>query len=300
MKLMMLAAGEGTRLRPFTLEKPKPRIPFFSVPLGFYTLSLFDEIEIDHLVVNTFHLPEQIRQLFQLIPPDWKKLSFTQETEGLLGSGGGIHNAKQLLLGQKSFFVANADEVIFPHKYGVINEMIRFHEWHGGIATLMTIDHPEVGHKFGGAWTQNQSTEVVCFSKTAPGEIAPRGHHFTGVMLLNEKVFKYFKQNVEVENILYETLTEAIKYKEQVHVFKTEAEWFETGNPQDFMKATEYCLDQLLKPENFSTATDPQYWLEYLKQTIRVYSKNEILIEKEWPRLEEFKSTIIKIKKGEI
>ncbi len=300
MNLMMLAAGEGTRLRPFTLEKPKPRIPFFSVPLGFYTLSLFDEIEIDRLVVNTYHLPDQIRQMFQLISPEWKSIQFLLEEDGLLGSGGGIHNAKKYLLGKNNFFVANADEVIFPHRYGMISEMIRFHEWHGGIATLLAIDHPEVGHKFGGAWTLENSSKVICFSKKNPGELAPRGHHFTGVMLLNDKVFKYFKQNIEVENILYETLTEAIKHNEEVHVFKAQAEWFETGNPEDFMKATEYCLDQLLKPENYSTSKSAQYWLEYLKQTIRVFSKNEVLLERGWPRLDEFKSAIIKIKKGEI
>jgi mannose-1-phosphate guanylyltransferase len=294
MNLMLLAAGEGTRLRPFTLEKPKPRIPFFSVPLVFYSLSLFDEIEIDQLVVNTYHLPDHIRQVFQLIPEEWRQLHLLHEESGLLGSGGGIHNAKKFLMKDENFFVCNADEVILPHKYGLIQEMQQFHDWHGGIATLLTIDHPEVGHKFGGAWTREDSTAVKCFSKTKPENCDFLGHHFIGVMLLNKKVFKYFNQNVVPENILYETLTEAIKHNEEVHVFKTKAEWFETGNEKDFLAATEHCLNQLLS----ANSNEAPYWQEFLKQTIRVYSKNELFIEKNWSRVEELKTTILKVKKG--
>jgi NDP-sugar pyrophosphorylase family protein len=64
MNVMLLAAGEGTRLRPYTLEKPKPCIPFLSVPLAFYSLSLLSEINVHNLVTNVFHLPDQVQNLF--------------------------------------------------------------------------------------------------------------------------------------------------------------------------------------------------------------------------------------------
>ena len=293
MNLMILAAGEGTRLRPFTLQKPKPRIPFFSVPMAFYTISLFEEIPINNLVVNTFHLPEQIENLFSLIPANWKQKFFLHEHSGLLGSGGGIHNAKKYLIGGGDFFVANGDQIIFPHTFGVLKDMLQFHRWHKGIATLLVIEHPEVGHKFGGAWT-NDSSRVICFAKRNPGDFASKGFHFTGVLLLSDRIFQYFKPQIEEENILYDSLTTAMNLGEEVHVFQTKAEWFETGNPEDFMNATEKCLDKIL-----SQPSPKPYWLEFFLQTICLYSKNELFIEKDWSRVEELKTTILKVKKGE-
>ncbi len=295
MNVMILAAGEGTRLRPFTEQAPKPSIPFLTVPLAFYSLSLLDQVKIDRLVVNTYHLPRQIETLFAQIPPQWKEIYFSPEQNQLLGSGGGIHNAQKQLQGKGDFLVLNGDEIILPHQYGVLEEMQVFHKWHKGIATLLTIRHPEVGKKFGGAWLKEDGTKIQCFSKTNPGESAPRGLHFTGVMLLSERVFTYFKDNVEVENILYETLTKAMSTGEEVHAFETKAEWFETGNPTDFMAATEICMDSMLRD-----AKDYPYWQDYLKQTIRLYSRNQYLIEKDWSRLSELQGTIQKIKKGSL
>jgi mannose-1-phosphate guanylyltransferase len=292
MNVMILAAGEGTRLRPFTEQAPKPSIPFLTVPLAFYSLSLLDQTKIDRLVVNTYHLPRQIENLFSQIPPQWKELYFSSEQGQLLGSGGGIHNARNQLKGGGNFFVLNGDEIILPHQFGVLEEMQVFHKWHKGIATLLTIQHPEVGRKFGGAWLKD-GTKIQCFSKTNPGEQAPRGLHFTGVLLLSDRVFQYFKDQVEAENILYDTLTKAMAAGEDVHAFETKAEWFETGNPTDFMTATETCLDALIQ-----NSKNHPYWQDYLMQTIRLYSRSQYMIEKDWSRFTELQSSIQKIKKG--
>jgi mannose-1-phosphate guanylyltransferase len=297
MNVMILAAGEGTRLRPYTLETPKPAIPFLSVPLACYSLALLDGLEIDRLVVNTFHLPQQIRTLFQTLRPTWKDLQFSNEETHLLGSGGGIHKARKHLEGREDFLVINGDEVILPHEMGVLQEMLAFHRWHKGIATLLTMDHPEVGERFGGAWLGPEGTRVQCFSKKNPGPEAPRGQHFVGTLLLSDKVFRYFKPHarieVDEENILYETLTAAMAAGEEVHTFNCKAEWFETGNPVDFMKATESCLDHLSQPNSHGT-----YWIEYLKQTIRLHSRNQFVIERDWSRFSEMQPLIQKIKRG--
>ncbi len=292
MNVMMLAAGEGTRLRPYTLEKPKPAIPFFSVPLACYSLSLLDTLKIDKLVVNTYHLPQNIELLFKKITPQWKSLHFSPEVGQLLGSGGGIHNAKKFLQGGGDFFVVNADEVILPHEVKILNDMMAFHKRHKGIATLMTMDHPEVGEKFGGAWL-NEGTQVQCFSKKAPGPHAPRGQHFVGVMILSDKIFSYFKPQIVEENILYETLTAAMAAGEDVHAFQVQAEWFETGNPVDFMKATEACLNALQNERS-----QRPFWHEHLRQTVCLYSQDQYMIENDWERLPELKELVRKIKEG--
>lgn len=274
MNVMILAAGEGTRLRPFTEQLPKPAIPFLGAPLATYSLALLDGLKINNLVVNTYHLPEKIEHLFTVLNPHCDRLVFSNERAELLGSGGGIHNAKQSLQGHGDFIVMNGDEVVLPHQYKVMDEMLAFHRWHKGIATLMTMKHPEVGSKFGGAWLKDNS-KIECFSKTQPNENL-RGLHFLGVMILSDRVFKYFKESVQVENILYETLTTAMAQGEEVHAFEIQAEWFETGNPQDFMSATKACINAL----NQKPKTASPYWLEYLHQTVRLNSQENIVIEK--------------------
>jgi mannose-1-phosphate guanylyltransferase len=244
-------------------------------------------------VVNTYHLPQKVERFFKDLRPQWKHLSFSHEQDLLLGSGGGIHKAKKFLQDDGDFFVINGDEVILPHQMKPLEDMLAFHRWHKGIATLLTMKHPEVGSKFGGAWLGSEGTKIECFSKTNPGAQAPRGLHFLGVLLLSPKIFTYFKQNVEVENILYETLTSAMAAGEEVHAYECQAEWFETGNPVDFMKATEYCMDQLNQPMQ-----DRPYWQEHLMRTIRMYSENRYILEKDSPRFSELQNLIQKVRKG--
>ncbi len=309
MNVMILAAGEGARLRPYTVQTPKPAIPFFSVPMGYYSLALLDKIKIDRLVVNTHYLPEQIVNLYSNAHPSWDSLAFSPEPEGLLGSGGGIRKAQDLLSGRGDFFVLNGDEVILPFEMDVLAEMIKYHRWHKGIATLLTMKHPEVGKKFGGVWVRSggntdiRGKAVECFAKTDPGIAGLSVLHFLGVILLKESIFDYLKkpmitpasEEIQEENILYETLTTAIAAGEKVQAFETEARWFETGNPTDFIKASEWCLNEV------QTGGSP-YWKDYLKQAVCLYGTNSYVIEKDHPsflsRASELQMVIKKIRNG--
>jgi mannose-1-phosphate guanylyltransferase len=272
MNLMLLCAGEGRRLRPFSAEIPKPAIPFMGTPLVCYSLNIAEELPLKKIVFNTHHLAEKVRGLFadmnfKRIP--WKAL----HEPVLLGSGGGIHNAKEELVGNGTFMVMNGDEVILPFQFGLIKDMLAYHKYHKGIATLLTMNHPEVGTKFGGAWVDERS-RVQMFSKTDPKISGLRGEHFLGVMLLNDSVFEYFKTSVQDENILYETLTKAIIANEEVYTFRCETHWFETGNSEDFLKATEFCASSIE-----SRAKD--YWIDYLKQIMRLSPRLQPFIEKD-------------------
>ncbi|MGE0632194.1 MAG: sugar phosphate nucleotidyltransferase [Pseudobdellovibrionaceae bacterium] len=271
MKAMLLAAGEGQRLRPLTEFVPKPALPFLNIPLAYYSTELLLSIGIKDFVVNTYHLSSVIRSTFESQRSKFQGLNFSDE-KSLMGSGGGIGEARNHLAGSGDFFVMNADEVIFPHDIDFLIKMRGQHQKSGAIATLMVKDHPGVGKEFGGVWAQS-NYEVDMFSKINPGKSHLKGWHFIGPMILSDRVFKYIPQG-QVSNIFYDCLTHAMNDGEKVIAFKTECDWFETGNSQDFLSATEACLKSNSAPlKNFIYSM----WSRYAPE-MQLFKTNEAIV----------------------
>lgn len=104
-KAMVLAAGEGRRLRPLTEHTPKPLIPVGGKTMLDHALDQLAAIGVTHCVVNTYHLADQIQNhLKQRSSPE---IMISHETE-LLNTGGGIAKALPYFKGEP-FFVLNAD-----------------------------------------------------------------------------------------------------------------------------------------------------------------------------------------------
>ncbi len=62
MKVMILAAGLGTRLRPLTDGCPKPLVPLMLRPMLGYLLEQLRQYEVQEVVINLHHHAEQLRQ----------------------------------------------------------------------------------------------------------------------------------------------------------------------------------------------------------------------------------------------
>lgn len=105
---MILAAGEGTRMRPLTRWRPKPLLPVAGRALLDHTLDRAAEAGTRRVVVNIHHLGERIRaHLSRRRRPE---IAISDETEALLDTGGGVRRARPLL-GEGPVFVLNADSV---------------------------------------------------------------------------------------------------------------------------------------------------------------------------------------------
>lgn len=242
MNVMLLAAGEGTRLRPYTLTLPKPAIPFLTLPLATHALGFLGDSKVDKLIVNTFYLPEKIHELFHSIPHGAKELIFSDEQGEILGSGGGLGKARAHFKGGGSFIMMNADEVILPSDSSILQKALEHHANTDALATLLVMEHSGVGTQFGGVWTDAQN-KVRGFGK-APINGGSKGWHFVGVQILSERVFDYIP-TTGASNILYDALTLGIEKGEQVEAFPFQCSWFETGNPVDFIEASKTCFEFL-------------------------------------------------------
>lgn len=244
MKVMLLAAGEGTRFKPHTLTCPKPALPFLNVPLGFYSLELLQEIQVNEAVVNTYHLPKKIVSTFKPMESDLKSLRYSHESQ-LMGGGGGLWQAKEHFINEENFILMNADEIILPLQMGQLRKAYDFHCHNRALSTLLVIEHPEVGTKFGGVWL-NSNNQVIGFGKTKPPQ-AERAYHFIGLQFLSKRIFNYLPDGES--NILLNGVLPGIQSGETVQTYKIDAHWFETGNLSDYLQATEKCL-HLLREKN--------------------------------------------------
>ncbi|UYL10678.1 sugar phosphate nucleotidyltransferase [Bdellovibrio sp. SKB1291214] len=247
MNVMLLAAGEGTRLRPYTNQLPKPAIPFLTVPLAAHSLSFLQEVGIEKLVVNTYHLPEKIHSLFHRINHGAKELHFSDEVGEILGSGGGLSRARKYFKDGGDFIMMNADEVILPVDSEVLTKAIAQHRSSGALATLMVMDHHEVGTKFGGVWTDSNGN-IKGFGKTKI-EDCDKAWHFIGVQILSERIFDYLPKD-GVSNILYDGVMAGLNKGEKAAVYPFECTWFETGNPADLIEASEHCIKVMMNDDS--------------------------------------------------
>lgn len=93
---MIVAAGLGTRLRPFSALRPKPALPVRGIPLIAYTLELLRAHGVDEVVINVHHLPEILEAAARDHCPAGLALQFSREDE-LLDTGGGIRRVADFL-----------------------------------------------------------------------------------------------------------------------------------------------------------------------------------------------------------
>lgn len=229
MNCLLFAAGLGTRLKPFTLAHPKPTLPLFQIPLGYYVLPYLKNLNLQNTVVNTFHLPDQIESLYIKTIPD---VQFSHEKNFIRGSAGGIKLATKYFEKQLPLLTINADEVFFAKDPDFIQKALDLHIKNQALATLVVCRHPEAGHKFGGIWT-NQN-KVVHIGKEKPNQ-STSVFHFLGLQIINPQLFPHLNEQTE-SNIFYDVLIHKLN-TDLVQVFEIDCDWYEVGNLQDYLSA---------------------------------------------------------------
>ena len=115
MKALIFAAGLGTRLKPLTDTMPKALVPVGGKPLLRHVLDKLIAAGYDDIVINVHHFADQIRDYVAANDSFGVKIAFSDETDLLRETGGGIRHAEPLLAPadapdtHESFLVHNVD-----------------------------------------------------------------------------------------------------------------------------------------------------------------------------------------------
>ena len=125
MKAMIFAAGLGTRLRPLTDTMPKALVPVGGRPLLEILMEKLITAGATEVVINVHHFADQIVRFVEEHRSFGIRVTFSDETAGLLETGGGIKQAVPLLTagctGEERFLIHNVDilsNVDLGHFYG--------------------------------------------------------------------------------------------------------------------------------------------------------------------------------------
>lgn len=104
---MILAAGLGTRMRPLTLDTPKPLIRVGSKNLLERSINLLENHGVEKIIINVHHLGDQIEKFILNIKSNIK-IDISNEKNLLLDTGGGVKEGTKIF-DKNPFFVLNPD-----------------------------------------------------------------------------------------------------------------------------------------------------------------------------------------------
>lgn len=171
MRAMILAAGKGERMRPLTLNTPKPLIPVAGVPLIEYHLGALARAGFTEVVVNHAWLGEKIEAHVGNGERFGLQVTYSRETQPL-ETGGGIFQALKYL-GDEPFVVVNGD-IWTDYDFAALRRPL------AGLAHLVLVPNPE-HHSEGDFLLQDGQVQVP---STSVDTLT-----YSGIAVLHPKLF---------------------------------------------------------------------------------------------------------------
>jgi len=226
MKGLILAGGKGTRLRPLTINTPKPVVPVANAPFLLYQIDLMRSAGIHEIILSLSYQPRKIEDLLK----DGSDYGVTIKyaVEGTpLGTGGAFKNAEEQI--DSSTVVFNGDILTGLD----LNAVIAAHKKAGAVATLVLtpVENPSA---YGLVETESDGRVRRFIEKPGPGEVTCNTIN-AGVYVLEPSVLKYMPKGepYSFERGLFPTLLEK---NELVLSYVLNGYWIDIGTPQKYLE----------------------------------------------------------------
>ena len=193
---MILAAGLGTRLRPWTLEHPKALVPVGGVPMLKRVAARLIEQGFDELTVNIHHFGDQVRNFIENDKGLAVRTAVSDETDMLLDTGGALLHAEAMLgKDDRPFLIHNVDIISNADLKGLYSS----HEESGRHVSLLVssrqsdrrlVFDKDMNLK---GWVNLKSGERRPASLTIND--ADRVLSFSGIYVMDPQAFRIMKAN---------------------------------------------------------------------------------------------------------
>ncbi len=185
MKAVVMAGGEGTRLRPLTSSRPKPLVPILNKPCMQHTIELLKRYGITDIVVTLYYLADEIEGYFGDGSELGVNLIYTVE-DTPLGTAGSVKKAEEYLK-DDTFIIVSGDALTDLD----VEKALAYHKEKQSVATLV-LQHVDNPLEFGVVITDDNGRIRRFLEKPSWGEVFSDTVN-TGMYILEPSIFEYMQ-----------------------------------------------------------------------------------------------------------
>jgi len=234
MKAVIMAGGEGTRLRPLTSNAPKPMLPVADRPMMEHIIGLLKQHGFDEIVVTVAFLANHIKTYFGDGSEFGVQMTYADEPVPL-GTAGSVGNARELL--DETFLVISGD-VLTDIDLG---KVLASHRQTGAAATigLTPVENPL---EFGIVITREDGSIERFLEKPTWGQVFSDTIN-TGIYVFEPSVFDYIPEGRSVD-FSSEVFPAMLRDGLPLYGAIVEGYWEDVGTLEAYLSAHKDVLDQ--------------------------------------------------------
>ena len=251
MKAVIMAGGEGTRLRPLTSNQPKPMLPMANVPMMEHVVNLLRTHGFEDIVVTVAFMANAIRTYFGDGSEFGVRMVYATE-ETPLGTAGSVRNARDEL--DERFLVISGDVLTDID----LSEVVGFHQKRGAMATLAlkAVDNPL---EFGIVITQEDGSVERFLEKPTWGQVFSDTIN-TGIFVLEPEIFDFIPEGRPVD-FSGETFPAVLEAEKPLYGYVADGYWEDVGTLAAYLKSHQDILDERVQVQIEGFPLRPGVWL---------------------------------------
>jgi MurNAc alpha-1-phosphate uridylyltransferase len=231
-RAMIMAAGLGTRMRPLTLDRPKPLVEVRGKPLIDHAIDRLAAAGVSLVVVNLHYRADMLKE--HLARRRDVEIRFSEETDTLLGTGGGIVKALPNFEGEP-FFVHNSDSIWVEGIGHVLERMKAMWNPDEMDALLMLASMvTALGFEGTGDFRLDPEGRV----RRAP-EMHSSPFAYPGVQIVDPRIFENAPQGEFSMNLLWDRAIE----KDRLYGIRLDGVWMHVGTANAVRDAEAFLAD---------------------------------------------------------
>jgi mannose-1-phosphate guanylyltransferase / phosphomannomutase len=251
MKAVIMAGGEGSRLRPLTSNQPKPMMTLANRPMMEHIVGLLKRHGFDEIVVTLAFMPQAIRTYFGDGAEFGVKITYATE-EHPLGTAGSVRNAMDEL--DERFLVISGD-VLTDIDLGKI---VAFHDERSALATIALV-RVEDPLEFGIVITRDDGSIERFLEKPTWGQVFSDTIN-TGIFVLEPQIFDYIDADrpVDFSSEVFPAILDAGK---PLYGAVAEGYWEDVGTLEAYLGAHKDVLDRRVELDIPGFSLSDGVWL---------------------------------------
>ena len=222
-----MAGGEGSRLRPLTIGRPKPMVPLVDKPVLGHILELLKYHGITEVVITLQYMPSVIQDFYGDGSGLGLKITYVVE-EMPLGTAGGVKNAASHL--NDTFLVISGDALTDFNLQAAVQHHIAV----GALATLAVYPVPNPLEY--GAVVSDESGRITQFIEKPDWSAIRSDRVNTGIYVLEPAVLDYIPDDVAYD-FSTDLFPDLLQRGERLQAYVAEGYWCDVGTISEYMRA---------------------------------------------------------------